>query len=57
MIVRHKKILDAPTLNVRNKPIGLVRSYEYLGIILDDQLSYNDYVDNIGRKRTTKSEF
>ena len=54
MIARHKKIQDVPTLNVRNKPIGLVHSYEYLDIILDDQLSHNEYFDSIWKKTNNK---
>ena len=37
------KTLCNPQIKVGNYKLGTVRSYEYLGIILDDELSMNDY--------------
>ena len=50
MVVRYKKTPEVPNVIVGDKQIGLVHSYEYLGILLDENLSHNDYVENIWKK-------
>ena len=35
--------------------MGMVRSYEYLGIILDDKLSMNDYLESMWKKANAKT--
>ena len=56
MIVRHTKITEEPTLILGDHEIGLVHCYEYLGMLLDDKLAMNDYVDTMWKKATSISE-
>ena len=37
MVVKYKKTPEVPDVIVRDKHIGLVHSYEYLGILLDEK--------------------
>ena len=54
MTIKYKKTPDVPNVMVRNRLIGQVHSYEYLGVLLDQHLSHNDYVDNIWKKTNNK---
>ena len=49
MIVRHMKVQHEPELKIGQGKINTVHHYEYLGIILDDKLSMNEYLDVRGR--------
>ena len=50
MVIKHKKKQDVPTIFVKNKQIGIVHSYEYLGILIDEHLTHNAYVENVWKK-------
>ena len=54
MTVKHKKVAAEPKILIGNKEIGNVRTYEYLGILLDEHLSHNEYVDSIWKKANAK---
>ena len=54
MVIKHKKNQDVPTVCVKNKQIGIVHSYEYLGILIDEHLTHNAYVENVWKKVNTK---
>ena len=38
-------------ININNKPISQVHCYKYLGLIIDDKLTWNKHVDNIVNKK------
>ena len=43
-----------PKIKIGDYKLGIVRVYEYLGIMLDDQLSMNDYLDTMWKKSNAK---
>ena len=47
LTVKHVQSNIEPTVCVNNTKISTVNTYEYLGMILDNRLSMNDYVDNM----------
>ena len=62
MIVKHKKTPDVQNIIVRNKQniivrnkqISIVHTYEYLGVLIDEKLSHNDYIESISKKTNNK---
>ena len=54
MTVQHTKLDLEPAVHVNNKCITTVKSYEYLGMILDNKLSMNDHIDNMWKKAKAK---
>ena len=50
----HTKIPNEPELNLEQSKISTVHQYEYLGMILDDKLSMNKYLDVIWKKTNSK---
>ena len=54
MIVRHMKVQHEPEIQIDQTKINTVHQYEYLGMILDDRLSMNDYLDVIWKKTDAK---
>ena len=54
MLIKHTKVLCEPQVMMGNYKLGTVRSYEYLGIILDDKLSMNEYLDSMWKKANAK---
>ena len=55
MIVKHAKTLSDPSVTVNGSKITTVNRYEYLGMLLDDKLTMNEYVDSMWK--ITKSAF
>ena len=54
MVVKHTKIPTEPSLTVDGIKISTVQQYEYLGMLLDDKLSMNEYADAMWKKANTK---
>ena len=54
MIVKHTKIPAEPSLSVGSVKISTVQQYEYLGMLLDDKLSMNEYADVMWKKVNSK---
>ena len=54
MVVKHTKISAEPCLSVDGVKISTVQQYEYLGMLLDDKLSMNEYADAMWKKTNTK---
>ena len=54
MTIQHTKPDLEPEVHVNNKCVSTVKSYEYLGMILDNKLSMNDHIDNMWKKASTK---
>ena len=46
MVIQHTKAFHEPNFVVQDNRINTVHQYEYLGMILDDKLSMNNYLDN-----------
>ena len=55
MVIRHMKAPLEPNFSVQGNKISTVHQYEYLGILLDDKLSMNDYLDTTWTKKTTRN--
>ena len=54
MIVKHTRVLREPDMTVQNVKINNVHQYEYLGMLLDDKLTMNDYVDSMWKITNNK---
>ena len=54
MLVKHKKASCEPQVKMGNFKLSTVSSYEYLGIVLDDKLSMNDYLEMMWKKANVK---
>ena len=54
MLVKHKKVQYEPQIKIGDYKLGIVRVYEYLGILLDDKLAMNDYLDSMWKKTNAK---
>ena len=54
MVLKHKKNTVVPNIHVRHKLIGQVHTYEYLGVLIDESLKFNEYVDSIWKKANNK---
>lgn len=44
------KCLNDISLTINNSPIQIVNSFKYLGVILDNKLSFKDHIINLGKK-------
>ena len=51
MIIKHTKV---SILEVKGSKVSTVQQYEYLGMLLDDKLPMNEYVDVMWKKANTK---
>ena len=47
MIVKHTKSSSDPSIVLNGSKITTVNQYEYLGMLLDDKLTMNEYVDSM----------
>ena len=47
MVVKHTKIAVEPCLEFGDVKINTVQQYEYLGMLLDDKLTMNEYADAV----------
>ena len=54
MLIKQAKVSCESQVKQGNYKIGTVRSYEYLGIVLDDKLSMNDYLELMWKKANAK---
>ena len=54
MIVKHTKVPAGPSLEIGDIKINSVQQYEYLGMLLDDKLTMNEYADAVWKKANTK---
>ena len=54
MVIRHTKAPYEPNFIVKENKISTVHQYEYLGKLLDDKLSMNNYPDNMWKKANSK---
>ena len=54
IIIKHTKVPNKPTLIVEKNNISTVNQYEYLGMVLDDKLTMNKYLDVIWKKTNSK---
>ena len=54
IVIRHTKAPQEPNFLVRGEKISTVHHYEYLGILLDDKLAMNDYLDTMWKKTNSK---
>ena len=54
MIVKHAKNQTEPVVKIAGKTLSNVNQYEYLGIILDDKLTMNSYVDSMWKTANSK---
>ena len=54
MVIRHTKAPQEPNFSVQGGKISTVHQYEYLGILLDDKLAMNDYLDTMWKKTNSK---
>ena len=54
LTIKHTQSNIEPTVCVNNTNISTVKTYDYLGMILDNRLSMNEHVDNMWKKANTK---
>ena len=54
MFVMHTKVPCEPQVRMGNFKLSTVSSYEYLGIVLDDKLSMNNYLEMMWKKANAK---
>ena len=54
MIVKHTKVPTEPEFVFDGHKINTVHQYEYLGMILDDKLTMNDYLHAVWTKTNSK---
>ena len=54
MVIRHIKPPHEPVLKTENNTISTVHHYEYLGFLMDDKLSMNDYLDVMWKRTNSK---
>ena len=54
LTVKHTKSTVDPQIYTENNKIGNVKTYEYLGMVLDDKLSMNEHVDSMIKKANAK---
>ena len=54
MIVKHTKVSSVQHSELNDIQKRLVKKYEYLGMLLDDRLSMNEYVDEMYKKANSK---
>ena len=54
MVIRPTKPPNEPSFNANQTKLSTVHHYEYLGFLLDDKLSMNDYLDVMWKKTNSK---
>ena len=54
MLIKHTKVACESQISMGGFKLGTVHSYEYLGMLLDDKLSMNDYLDSMWKKANVK---
>ena len=54
MIIKHTKVPNKSTLIVKKNNINTINQYEYLGMVPDDKLTMNKYLDAIWKKTNSK---
>jgi hypothetical protein len=54
MVVTNKTMKDDISLSINNESIERVSEYKYLGIILDDKMSFQPFIDDLCRKMNKK---
>ena len=54
MVIRHTKAPQEPNFRSDNSKLSTVNHYEYLGFLLDNKLSMNDYLDAMWKKTNSK---
>ena len=54
MVIRHIKPPEEPNFRTDDSILSTVHHYEYLGFLLDDRLSINDYLDVVWKKNPSK---
>ena len=54
MVVKHTKTPTEPCLEINGLKISTVHQYEYLGELLDDKLTMNEYADSMWKKADAK---
>ena len=54
MVVKHTKIPTEPSLKLGDVKISTVQQYKYLGMLLDDKLTMNEYTDAMWKKANAK---
>ena len=54
MVVKHDKLNNVPELELDGCKINTVHQYEYLGMIMDDKLAMNNYLDVTWKKTNAK---
>ena len=54
MVIRHTKPPHEPVFRTEYNTISTVHHFEYLGFLMDDKLSMNDYLDAMWKKTNSK---
>ena len=54
MVIRPNKPSNEPQFEISQIKLSTVHHYEYLGLLLDDKLSMNDYLDVMWKKNNAK---
>ena len=54
MLVKHTKVFDETHIKMGDYKLGTVHSYDYLGVVLDDKLSMNAYLETMWKKANAK---
>ena len=54
MVIKHAKPPLEPVFEIKNVKLSTVHHYEYLGFLLDDKLTMNDYLDVMWKKNNSK---
>ena len=54
MVIRHTKPPQEPNFRTDDSKLSTVHHYEYLGFLLDDRLSMNDYLDVMWKETNSK---
>ena len=52
MPVRRPDTQRAPTVKMKGQPIGYVKEFRYLGIVLDEKLSFDKHIKYVADKAT-----
>ena len=54
MVIKHNRVNDETELKLNGHKINNVRQYEYHGMVLDDKLAMNNYLDVMWKKTNAK---
>ena len=54
MLLKHTKVSDETHIRMGDYKLGTVRSYDYLGIVFNNKLSINDYLETMWKKANAK---